>query len=38
MRDVEDLRALDDAGAAGALVATAVHRGVIGRRELDELR
>ncbi len=38
VRDVEDLRALDDAGAAGALVATAVHRGVIGRRELDELR
>ena len=29
-----DLRALADAGAAGALVATALHRGVIGPREL----
>jgi HisA/HisF family protein len=38
VRDVDDLRALDDAGAAGALVATALHRGVIGRRELAELR
>jgi len=38
VRDVEDLRALDAAGAAGALVATAVHRGVIGARELAELR
>jgi phosphoribosylformimino-5-aminoimidazole carboxamide ribotide isomerase len=38
VRDVEDLRALGDAGAAGALVATALHRGVIGRRELAELR
>jgi phosphoribosylformimino-5-aminoimidazole carboxamide ribotide isomerase len=38
VRDVEDLRALADAGAAGALVATALHAGVIGRRELDELR
>jgi len=38
VRDVEDLRALGDAGAAGALVATALHLGVIGRRELDELR
>jgi phosphoribosylformimino-5-aminoimidazole carboxamide ribotide isomerase len=34
VRDVEDLRALGDAGAAGALVATALHRGVIGPREL----
>src|SRR3954471_5781515 len=34
VRDVEDLRALDAAGAAGALVATALHRGVIGAREL----
>jgi phosphoribosylformimino-5-aminoimidazole carboxamide ribotide isomerase len=34
---VEDLRALGDAGAAGALVATALHGGVIGRRELAEL-
>jgi phosphoribosylformimino-5-aminoimidazole carboxamide ribotide isomerase len=38
VRDVADLRALDAAGAAGALVATALHRGVIGRRELARLR
>jgi HisA/HisF family protein len=38
VRDGEDLRALRDAGAAGALVATALHRGVIGRRELAALR
>ena len=38
VRDVGDLRALGDAGAAGALVATALHRGLIGRRELAELR
>jgi phosphoribosylformimino-5-aminoimidazole carboxamide ribotide isomerase len=38
VRDVEDLRALADAGAAGALVATALHDGVIGPRELAELR
>lgn len=38
VRDIGDLRALSDAGAAGALVATALHRGVIGRRELAELR
>jgi phosphoribosylformimino-5-aminoimidazole carboxamide ribotide isomerase len=37
VRNVEDLRALRDAGAAGALVATALHAGVIGPRELDEL-
>ena len=34
VRDIEDLRALDAAGAAGALVATALHKGVIGAREL----
>jgi phosphoribosylformimino-5-aminoimidazole carboxamide ribotide isomerase len=34
VRDAADLRALCAAGAAGALVATALHRGVIGRREL----
>jgi phosphoribosylformimino-5-aminoimidazole carboxamide ribotide isomerase len=34
VRDVADLRALAGAGAAGALVATALHRGVIGAREL----
>jgi phosphoribosylformimino-5-aminoimidazole carboxamide ribotide isomerase len=38
VRDLEDLRALDAAGAAGALVATALHSGVIGPRELAELR
>jgi HisA/HisF family protein len=38
VRDVEDLHALDAAGAAGALVATALHSGVIGPRELAELR
>jgi uncharacterized protein related to proFAR isomerase len=38
VHDVEDLRALDAAGAAGALVATALHSGVIGPRELAELR
>jgi phosphoribosylformimino-5-aminoimidazole carboxamide ribotide isomerase len=37
VRDVDDLRALSAAGAAGALVATALHTGVIGRRELTEL-
>ena len=34
VRDADDLRALAAAGAAGALVATAVHKGVIGPREL----
>jgi phosphoribosylformimino-5-aminoimidazole carboxamide ribotide isomerase len=38
VRTIDDLRALDRAGASGALVATALHRGVIGRRELAELR
>jgi phosphoribosylformimino-5-aminoimidazole carboxamide ribotide isomerase len=38
VRDVEDLRALDAVGAAGALVATALHSGVIGAAELAELR
>jgi HisA/HisF family protein len=38
VRDVDDLRALDAAGAAGALVATALHRGVIGAPELAALR
>jgi phosphoribosylformimino-5-aminoimidazole carboxamide ribotide isomerase len=38
VRDLGDLRALRDAGAAGALVATALHAGVIGARELAELR
>jgi phosphoribosylformimino-5-aminoimidazole carboxamide ribotide isomerase len=38
VRDADDLRALGAAGAAGALVATALHRGVIGARELAALR
>jgi phosphoribosylformimino-5-aminoimidazole carboxamide ribotide isomerase len=38
VRDGEDLRALGDAGADGALVATALHDGVIGPRELAALR
>jgi phosphoribosylformimino-5-aminoimidazole carboxamide ribotide isomerase len=38
VRDADDLRALDAAGAAGALVATALHGGVIGPRELAGLR
>jgi phosphoribosylformimino-5-aminoimidazole carboxamide ribotide isomerase len=38
VRTIDDLRALEGAGAAGALVATALHRGVIGPRELAELR
>lgn len=38
VRDADDLRALDAAGAAGALVATALHRGVIGAPELAALR
>jgi phosphoribosylformimino-5-aminoimidazole carboxamide ribotide isomerase len=38
VRDVEDLVSLANAGAAGALVATALHSGVIGPRELAGLR
>jgi phosphoribosylformimino-5-aminoimidazole carboxamide ribotide isomerase len=38
VRHLEDLRALEAAGAAGALVATALHRGVIGPSELAQLR
>jgi phosphoribosylformimino-5-aminoimidazole carboxamide ribotide isomerase len=38
VRTIDDLRALEAAGAAGALVATALHRGVIGSRELAALR
>jgi phosphoribosylformimino-5-aminoimidazole carboxamide ribotide isomerase len=34
VRDAADLHALAEAGAAGALVATALHTGVIGVREL----
>ena len=34
VRDAADLRALAEAGAAGALVATALHTGVIGRGDL----
>jgi phosphoribosylformimino-5-aminoimidazole carboxamide ribotide isomerase len=38
VRNVDDLRALQRAGAAGALVATAMHGGLIGARELAGLR
>jgi phosphoribosylformimino-5-aminoimidazole carboxamide ribotide isomerase len=38
VRDAEDLRALRAAGAVGALVATALHSGVIGAGELEGLR
>ena len=38
VRNAGDLRALEGAGAAGALVATALHGGVIGPRELAQLR
>jgi len=38
VRDVADLRALAEAGAAGALVATALHSGAIGPDELRGLR
>jgi phosphoribosylformimino-5-aminoimidazole carboxamide ribotide isomerase len=37
VRDVADLRALAEAGAAGALVATALHSGAIGRHDLRAL-
>ncbi|HEX2841111.1 HisA/HisF-related TIM barrel protein [Hyphomicrobium sp.] len=37
VRDANDLRALRDIGAAGALVATALHRGQIARRDLQEI-
>jgi HisA/HisF family protein len=38
VRDAADLRALADAGAAGALVATALHGGAIRAEELRALR
>ena len=37
VRDLADLRALADAGAAGALVATALHSGAIGCEEVRAL-
>jgi phosphoribosylformimino-5-aminoimidazole carboxamide ribotide isomerase len=37
VRDADDLRALGAAGASGALVATALHRGVIGAAQLAAL-
>jgi HisA/HisF family protein len=37
VRDLADLRALADVGAAGALVATALHGGAIGAEELQAL-
>lgn len=36
VRDRADLEALDKAGAAGALVATAFHQGVLGAGDLDQ--
>ncbi len=38
IRDADDLKALHNAGAEGALVGTAVHTGVISRHEIDALR
>jgi phosphoribosylformimino-5-aminoimidazole carboxamide ribotide isomerase len=38
VRDLADLRALAEAGAAGALAATALHHGAIGPGDLRELR
>jgi phosphoribosylformimino-5-aminoimidazole carboxamide ribotide isomerase len=37
VRDLADLRALAEAGAAGALVATAIHNGAIGAADLRAL-
>ena len=37
VRDAADLRSLTDAGAAGVLIASALHDGRIGRKELAEL-
>ena len=37
VRDAADLRALAEAGAAGALVATALHSGALGRDDLRAL-
>lgn len=37
VRDATDLRALRDIGAAGALVATALHAGHINTRDLEEI-
>jgi phosphoribosylformimino-5-aminoimidazole carboxamide ribotide isomerase len=37
VRDLADLQALAEAGAAGALVATALHGGAIGREEVHAL-
>ena len=37
VRDAADLRSLSDAGAAGVLIASALHDGRIGRKELAEL-
>ncbi|MDX2309642.1 MAG: HisA/HisF-related TIM barrel protein [Hyphomicrobium sp.] len=37
VRHRDDVRALRDAGAAGALVATAMHSGALSRRDLDAI-
>jgi phosphoribosylformimino-5-aminoimidazole carboxamide ribotide isomerase len=38
VRDAADLQRLQDAGADGALLASAVHNGRIGAAQLDALR
>jgi len=38
VRDVADLEALADLGCAGALVATALHEGCVGRAEIERVR
>jgi phosphoribosylformimino-5-aminoimidazole carboxamide ribotide isomerase len=34
MRDIGDLEAAAEAGAGGALIATALHRGAVGQKEI----
>ena len=38
IRGVEDIALLGDKGAAGVLVATALHEGVISKKEFDQMR
>ncbi|MCL4436238.1 MAG: HisA/HisF-related TIM barrel protein [Thaumarchaeota archaeon] len=35
---IDDMRSLRDAGASGVLVTTALHRGLLSRREIDTVR
>jgi phosphoribosylformimino-5-aminoimidazole carboxamide ribotide isomerase len=37
VRDMDDVRALRDAGASGVLVATALHEGKIKAGDLEEI-